>query len=52
VVAQELAAIRSGIGEEAFSASRFSEAGRLFEAVALDDDYAEFLTLPGSQYIA
>ena len=52
VVAQELAAIRSEVGEQAFGTSKFSEAGRLFEAVALDDDYAEFLTLPAYEYIA
>jgi malate synthase len=52
VVSQELAAIRTDIGDQAFAASKFSEAGRLFEAVALDDDYAEFLTLPAYEFIA
>ena len=29
----------------------FGEAGTLFEAVALDDSYAEFLTLPAYEVI-
>jgi malate synthase len=52
VVSEELAAVRAGIGDEAYQGSKFTEAGRLFEAVALDDDYAEFLTLPAYEYIA
>jgi len=51
VVADELAEIRSGIGDDAFNAGRFGEAGTLFEAVALDDSYAEFLTLPAYEVI-
>jgi malate synthase len=51
VVADELAEIRSGIGDDAFNAGMFGEAGTLFEAVALDDSYAEFLTLPAYEVI-
>ena len=51
VVADELAEIRESIGDEAFTAGMFGEAGRLFEAVALDDSYAEFLTLPAYEVI-
>ncbi|MGS0685000.1 malate synthase A [Nakamurella sp. GG22] len=51
VVADELAEIREGIGKEAFAAGMFGQAGTLFEAVALDDSYAEFLTLPAYEVI-
>ncbi len=51
VVADELAEIRQGIGEDAFAAGMFGQAGTLFEAVSLDDSYAEFLTLPAYEVI-
>jgi malate synthase len=41
---EELAAIRSAIGDEAWAASRFDDARKLFERVALADDFADFLT--------
>jgi malate synthase len=44
---EELARIRELLGEEAWSAGRYEEAARLFEALATDDEYVEFLTLPG-----
>ncbi|GHJ41136.1 malate synthase A [Streptomyces sp. TS71-3] len=43
---EDLAAIRAEAGEEAFSAGRWQEAHDLLLTVALDEDYAEFLTLP------
>ena len=41
---EELAKIRAAIGDEAWSASRFDDARKLFERVALADDFADFLT--------
>ncbi|MCA2214789.1 malate synthase A [Jidongwangia harbinensis] len=41
---EELAAIRAAIGDEAWAGSRFDDARKLFERVALVDDFAEFLT--------
>jgi malate synthase len=41
---EELVAIRSAIGDEAWAASRFDDARKLFERVALADDFADFLT--------
>jgi malate synthase len=41
---EELAAIRKAIGDEAWAASRFDDARKLFERVALADDFADFLT--------
>lgn len=46
VAAEELAAIREEVGEDAFAAGRWSQAHDLLLKVALDEDYAEFLTLP------
>jgi malate synthase len=41
---EELAKIRAAIGDEAWAASRFDDARKLFERVALADDFADFLT--------
>ena len=45
IIAEESAAIREAAGD-AFDAPRFEQAAALFSAVALADDYVEFLTLP------
>jgi malate synthase len=41
---EELAAIREALGDQAWAASRFDDARKLFERVALADDFADFLT--------
>lgn len=46
VAAQELAAIRAEIGDEAFAAGKWQQAHDLLLHVSLDADYADFLTLP------
>ncbi|MFG2569051.1 malate synthase A [Streptomyces sp. NPDC048567] len=46
VAAEELAAIREEIGEETFAAGQWQEAHDLLLQVSLDQDYADFLTLP------
>ncbi|MEV5985239.1 malate synthase A [Streptomyces sp. NPDC052051] len=46
VAAEELAGIRAEIGAEAFAAGHWQQAHDLLLKVALDEDYAEFLTLP------
>ncbi|MFJ9350568.1 malate synthase A [Streptomyces sp. NPDC101237] len=46
IAAGELDAIRGEIGEEAFAAGHWQQAHDLLLTVALDDDYADFLTLP------
>jgi malate synthase len=43
---EELAALRSSMGEEAFRASHLLDARSLFERVALEQPFFEFLTLP------
>jgi malate synthase len=41
---EELAKIREALGDQAWAGSRFDDARKLFERVALADDFAEFLT--------
>jgi malate synthase len=41
---EELAKIREAVGDEAWAAGRFDDARKLFERVALADDFADFLT--------
>ena len=45
IIGEESAAIQEAAGA-AFDAPRFEQASALFSAVALADDYADFLTLP------
>ncbi|MFG3289040.1 malate synthase A [Streptomyces sp. NPDC048179] len=51
VAAEELAAIRAEIGEEAFAAGHWQQAHDLLLQVSLDEDYADFLTLPAYQQL-
>ncbi|MFI6685615.1 malate synthase A [Streptomyces sp. NPDC050485] len=51
VAAEELAAIRAEIGEEAFAAGKWQQAHDLLLKVSLDTDYADFLTLPAYEQL-
>ncbi|MFF2010991.1 malate synthase A [Streptomyces sp. NPDC058195] len=51
VAAEELAAIRAETGEEAFAAGTWQQAHDLLLQVALDQDYADFLTLPAYEQL-
>ncbi|WP_431041577.1 malate synthase A [Streptomyces sp. P1-3] len=51
VAARELAAIREEIGKEAFAAGRWQQAHDLLLKVSLDEDYADFLTLPAYELL-
>lgn len=51
VAARELAAIREEIGAEAFAAGHWQQAHDLLLTVALDEDYADFLTLPAYEQL-
>ncbi|GGX07761.1 malate synthase A [Streptomyces chryseus] len=51
VAGEELAAIRAEIGEEAFAAGRWQQAHDLLLTVSLDEDYADFLTLPAYEQL-
>ncbi|MFF8810888.1 malate synthase A [Streptomyces pactum] len=51
VAAEELAAVREETGAEAFAAGRWQQAHDLLLQVALDEDYADFLTLPAYELL-
>lgn len=51
VAAEELAAIRKEIGEEAFTSGKWQQAHDLLLQVSLDQDYADFLTLPAYEQL-
>ena len=51
VAAEELADIRAEIGEEAFTAGHWQQAHDLLLQVSLDDNYADFLTLPAYEQL-
>ncbi|MFD8720000.1 malate synthase A [Streptomyces sp. NPDC059629] len=51
VAAEELAAVRTEIGEEAFAAGHWQQAHDLLLQVSLDENYADFLTLPAYQQL-
>ncbi len=44
ILDEELAGIRESVGDEAWTAGRYDDARKLFERVALADDFADFLT--------
>lgn len=48
---EELERIRQELGEEAYSNGRFAEAVDLFDRLILQDEFAEFLTLPGYEVL-
>jgi malate synthase len=48
---EELTALRATRGEQAWASSRFDDARKLFERVALADDFADFLTVPAYELI-
>lgn len=49
--AEEVEKIKAAFGEEVFNAGRFDEAIELFDKLILDNDFAEFLTLPAYNLI-
>ncbi|MFC8343802.1 malate synthase A [Streptomyces sp. NPDC057280] len=51
VAAEELSNIRAELGEEAFAAGHWQQAHDLLLEVSLDDDYADFLTLPAYEQL-
>ncbi|WP_093798340.1 malate synthase A [Streptomyces sp. Wb2n-11] len=51
IAAEELAAIRAELGEEAFAAGKWQQAHDLLLTVSLDEDYADFLTLPAYEQL-
>ncbi|MBI4194794.1 MAG: malate synthase A, partial [Betaproteobacteria bacterium] len=48
---EELAKVRALLGEPGWSAGKYDEAARLFEQITTGDDYVDFLTLPGYEWL-
>ena len=48
---EELARVRTLLGEEGWKSGRYEEAAGLFESITTSDDYVEFLTLPGYEWL-
>ncbi|MEU8674552.1 malate synthase A [Streptomyces sp. NPDC048560] len=51
IAAEELGTIRAEIGDEQFAAGKWQEAHDLLLQVSLDQDYADFLTLPAYEQL-
>ncbi|WP_431994467.1 malate synthase A [Streptomyces griseoflavus] len=51
IAARELADIRAELGEEAFAAGNWQQAHDLLLKVSLDEEYADFLTLPAYEQL-
>ncbi len=51
LIGDELDGIRAALGDEQYDRGRFGDARRLFEHVALSDEFVEFLTLPAYEMI-
>ncbi|MFF8311335.1 malate synthase A [Streptomyces lydicus] len=51
IAADELAALRAELGEEAFTSGKWQQAHDLLLKVSLDPDYADFLTLPAYELL-
>ncbi|MFJ8489966.1 malate synthase A [Streptomyces sp. NPDC094038] len=51
IAAEELDAIRAELGDEAFAAGHWQQAHDLLLTVSLDENYADFLTLPAYQQL-
>ena len=47
VLDEEIAKIKTQIGEKRFAAGKFDVARELFDKITTDDEFVEFLTLPG-----
>ena len=48
---EELAKVRALLGEPGWRAGRYEEAAQLFDRITTADDYIEFLTLPGYEWL-
>ena len=52
VLEEELVKIKNAVGEQAYESGRYAEAANLFKDLIVQDDFVEFLTLPGYEKIS
>jgi malate synthase len=51
VLAEEIAKIESNLGSEKFRRGQYADAARLFGDLTTNDQFVEFLTLPGYEQL-
>jgi len=51
LMGEEMSKIRGMVGEQQFGAGRYELAGKLLDKITTDDNFVEFLTLPGYEYL-
>ena len=51
VMAEELEKIKADVGPERWETDEFGKAADLFDRISTQDDFVEFLTLPGYEYL-
>ena len=51
VLPEELKKVEQILGQQQYAAGKYEEAAEMFRRLTLDDDFAEFLTLPAYDYI-
>jgi len=51
VLSEELEKIKDIVGEERYKNDEFGKAAELFDRISTDDDFVEFLTYPGYEYL-
>ena len=51
ILAEELDKIKDLVGEERYENEEFGKAAELFERISTDDNFVEFLTYPGYEYL-
>jgi malate synthase len=52
ILAEELGKIKNDIvGPERYERDEFGKAAELFDRISTDDEFVEFLTLPGYEYL-
>ncbi|MFJ5565153.1 malate synthase A [Lysinibacillus xylanilyticus] len=52
ILEEELVKIKEAVGEQAYNGGRYEEAAELFKSLIEQDEFAEFLTLPGYEKLA
>jgi malate synthase len=51
IMEEEIEKIRKMVGEEKFQAGKYEQAVQLFTQITTDEEFVEFLTLPGYRYL-
>ncbi|KGR75662.1 malate synthase A [Ureibacillus manganicus] len=52
ILQEELAKIKNSVGEQVYQSGRYDEAAELFKSLIDQDEFVEFLTLPGYEKIS